>query len=184
MKVSELGKGMTIEFEGELYSVEEYAHVKKAQGRPVAQTKLRHLKTGRVFTKNFMDGDPVKRASLSSRPLQYLYNSADRFYFMDQESFEQFALTGEQLGDTVRFFKENLELVGLFYQGEMVRVELPITVELKVVRTEPGVRGDTATGGEKPAILETGLEIKVPLFVKEGDTVKVDTRSGEYIARI
>ncbi len=181
MKVSELGKGMTIEYNGELFVIEEYSHMKKAQRRPVAQTKLRNLSTGKVFNQNFVDGDPVKIVRLEERPLQYLYSAGDEYHFIDNASYDQFALTKAQLGDAAHYLKENLELRGLFYEGKMVRVELPITVELKVVETMPGVRGDTATGGEKPAKLETGLQVKVPLFVKEGDILRVDTRTGEYV---
>lgn len=184
MKVSELGKGVTIEYNGELFVIEEYSHMKKAQRRPVAQTKLRSLSTGKVFNQNFVDGDPVKIARLEERPLQYMYSSGDEYHLMDSTTYEQFSLTRTQLGEAAYYLKENLELRGLFYEGKIVRVELPITVELKVVATMPGVRGDTASGGEKPATLETGLQVKVPLFVKEGDIVKVDTRTGEYVERV
>lgn len=181
MKVSELGKGVTIEYNGELFVIEEYSHMKKAQRRPVAQTKLRSLSTGKVFNQNFVDGDPVKIVRLEERQLQYLYNAGDEYHLMDSTTYEQFSLTRTQLGEAAYYLKEGLELRGLFYEGKLVRVELPITVELKVVATMPGVRGDTASGGEKPATLETGLQVKVPLFVKEGDIVRVDTRTGEYV---
>lgn len=183
MGVSDLGRGMTIEWNGELYLIEEYSHMKKAQRRPVAQTKLRHLKTNRILFQNFTDADPVKIVRLEERPLQYLYSSSGSFYFMDMNTYDQFSLTGEQLGEARWYLKENLEVVGLFYQSQFVKVELPVSVELKVVHTDPGVRGDTVAGGEKPATLETGLEVKVPLFVKEGDIIKVDTRTGSYIER-
>ena len=184
MGVSDLGRGMTIEWNGELYLIEEYSHMKKAQRRPVAQTKLRHLKTSRIFFQNFTDVDPFKIVRLDERPLQYLYSSSDVYYFMESQTYDQFSLAAEQLGELRSYLKENLELLGLFYDDRFVKVELPLSVELKVVRTDPGVRGDTVSGAEKPATLETGLEIKVPLFIKEGDVVKVDTRSGNYIERM
>ena len=184
MGVSDLGRGMTIEWNGELYFIEEYSHMKKAQRRPVAQTKLRHLKTHRIFFQNFTDVDPFKIVRLEERPLQYLYASGDAFHFMETQSYDQFSLNEEQLGDLRYYLRENLEILGLFYDDRFVKVELPLSVALKVARTDPGVRGDTVAGAEKPATLETGLEIKVPLFVKEGDTVKVDTRSGSYIERL
>jgi elongation factor P len=182
--VSDLGRGMTIEWNGELYLIEEYSHMKKAQRRPVAQTKLRHLKTNRIFFQNFTDVDPFKIVRLEERPLQYLYSNGDIYYFMETQSYDQFSLRAEQLEKTRSYLKENLELTGLFHEDRFVKVELPLSVALRVARTDPGVRGDTVAGAEKPATLETGLEIKVPLFVKEGDVVKVDTRSGTYIERV
>ena len=184
MGVSDLGKGMTIEWNGELYLIEEYAHMKKAQRRPVAQTKLRHLVTNRIFFQNFTDVDPFKIVRLEERPLQYLYSSADVYYFMETQTYDQFSLAAEQLGQLRHYLKENQQLLGLFYEDRFVKVELPLSVELRVVRTDPGVRGDTVAGAEKPATLETGLEVKVPLFIKEGDVVKVDTRGGGYIERM
>ncbi|OGF53852.1 MAG: elongation factor P [Candidatus Fraserbacteria bacterium RBG_16_55_9] len=184
MGVSDLGRGMTIEWNGELYLIEEYAHMKKAQRRPVAQTKLRSLKTDRIFFQNFTDVDPFKIVRLEERPLQYLYSSSEVYYFMETQTYDQFSLTADQLGDLRHYLKENIELLGLFYEDRFVKVEPPLSVKLRVVRTDPGVRGDTVSGAEKPATLETGLEIKVPLFIKEGDVVKVDTRSGHYIERM
>lgn len=184
MRVSELSKGMTIKYNGELYELIEYEHSKRGRGDAMARTKLKHLKTDKVIAKVFQGAEDVERAYLEERSLQYLYNSGDEYFFMDSESFDQFPLTKEQLGDAVYYLKDNVELLGLFYQGEMVKVKPPTFVELEVVRTEPGVKGDTASGGEKPAVLETGLEIKVPLFVKERDTVKVDTRTAKYIERV
>jgi elongation factor P len=183
MGVSDLGRGLTIEWEGELYLVEEYSHMKKAQRRPVAQTKLRHLKTGRILIQNFTDTDPFKIIRLEERPLQFLYRTGDLFYFMDRETYDQLSLNREQLRGVEHFLHENLELSGLFHQGEFIKVEPPLRVQLRVTRTEPGVRGDTVSGAEKPAILETGLEVRVPLFIKEGDLVVVDTRTGQYLSR-
>ncbi len=184
MGVSDLGKGKVIEYEGELWIIEEYAHVKKAQGRPVAQCRLRHIKTGKVIPQNFFDSAPVKIVQLEERPMQYLYSSGNLYTFMDSETFDQYTLTEEQVTDVKPYLKENMEVSGLFYQGTFVKVELPITVELQVKQTDPGVRGDTVSNVMKPAILETGLEVKVPLFINPGDWVKIDTRTGQYVERV
>jgi len=169
MGVSDLRQGATIEYQGELYTVVEYTHMFKGRGRAVAQTKLKNLRTGRVVSQTLTDADAFRVVRLDERPLQYLCE----YHFMDKETYEQYTLT-----------EENMDVTGLFHEGRIVKIELPITVELKVVETPPGVKGDTQSGGEKPAVLETGLEIKVPLFVKAGDVVKVDTRDGRYIERV
>lgn len=184
MGVSDLGKGKVIEYEGELWVIEDYAHVKKAQGRPVAQCRLRHIKTGKVIPQNFFDSAPVKIVRLDERPMQYLYNSGNLYTFMDTETYDQYSLTEEQVADVKPYLKENTELSGLFYEGSFIRVDLPLTIELQVKQTDPGVRGDTVSNVMKPAVLETGLELKVPLFINAGDWVKVDTRTGQYVERV
>lgn len=184
MGVSDLGKGKVIEYEGELYVIAEYAHVKKAQGRPVAQCRLRHLKTGKVIPQNFFDAAPVKIVRLDERLLQYLYSTGNLYIFMDTETFDQYTLTGEQVAESKPYLKDHMEVSGLFYEDAFVRVELPITVELQVKQTDPGARGDSVSNVMKPAVLETGLELKVPLFINMGDWVKVDTRTAEYIERV
>jgi len=184
MGVSDLRRGATIEYQGELYTVVDYSHMFKGRGKAVAQTKLKHLLTGRVIPQTLTDADDFKVVRLEERPLRYLYSSGGSFHFMDSETYDQFSLTSEQVGDLSYYLIENLDLKGLFYEGRFVKIELPITVDLKVVRTEPGVKGDTQSGGEKPAVLETGLEVKVPLFVREGDVIRVDTRDGRYIERV
>lgn len=184
MGVSDLRRGATIEYQGQLYTVVDYSHMFKGRGKAVAQTKLKHLITGRVISQTFTDADDVKVVRLEERPLSYLYSSGDHYYFMDNETYDQFSLSVEQLDDLRYYLIENLDVTGLFYEGSLVKIELPITVELKVVETEPGVKGDTAAGGDKPARLETGLGVKVPLFVKVGDTIRVDTRDGRYIERV
>jgi elongation factor P len=183
MKVSELARGMTILYNGELYEIIEYEHSKRGRGDPLARTKLKHLLTGRVISKVFQGAEDVEQVFLEERPIQYLYRSGNEQYFMDSESYEQFPISSEQLGESIYYLKEGMELGGLFFRGELVKIELPNFVYLRVVETPPGVRGDTASGGEKPAKLETGLEVKVPLFVNPGDLIKVDTRSGKYIER-
>ncbi len=183
MKVSELARGMTILYNGELYEIVEYEHSKRGRGDPLARTKLKHLLTGRVISKVFQGAEDVEQVYLEERPIQYLYRAGGEQYFMDRESYEQFPISSEQLGESLYYLKEGMELLGLFFRGGLVKVVLPNFVYLRVVETPPGVRGDTASGGEKPAKLETGLEVKVPLFVDAGDLVKIDTRSGKYIER-
>jgi len=184
MGVSDLRRGATIEYQGELYTVVDYSHMFKGRGKAVAQTKLKHLVTGRVISQTFTDADDVKVVRLEERPLRYLYTSGDHHHFMDNETYDQFSLSSKQLGGLKYYLVENMDLTGLFYEGTFVKIELPIAVELKVIETEPGVKGDTVAGGEKPATLETGLEVKVPLFVKAGDIIRVDTRDGRYIERV
>jgi elongation factor P len=184
MGVSDLGRGQVIEWEGELYLIEEYSHMKKAQRRPVAQTKLRHLKSDRILLHNFTDGEPFKIIRLEERPLQFMYSAGDLFHFMDKETYDQFELSRQQLRGNDYYLRENLELAGLFYEGQFIKIEPPLHVELRVTKTEPGVRGDTVSGAEKPAILESGLEVRVPLFIKEGDLVEIDTRTGQYLSRV
>jgi elongation factor P len=184
MGVSDLRPGATIEYQGELYTVVEYTHMFKGRGKAVAQTKLKNLRTGRVISQTLTDADPFKVVRLDERPLQYLYSAGGEYHFMDKETYDQHGLSEEQIGDLKDYLKENMDVTGLFYEGKMIKIELPITVELKVVETPPGVKGDTQSGGEKPAVLETGLEVKVPLFVKEGDIIRVDTRDGRYVERV
>ncbi len=184
MGVSDLSRGVTIEYQGELYTVVDYSHMFKGRGKAVAQTKLKHLLTGRVISQTLTDADNFQVVRLDERPLQYLYHDGSSYHFMDKETYDQFTLSEEQIGDRKYYLKENTDVTGLFYEGRILRIELPITVELRVVETPPGVKGDTQSGGEKPATLETGLQVKVPLFVKAGDVVKVDTRDGRYIERV
>lgn len=184
MGVNELGRGQTIEWQGELYFIEAYSHMKKAKGRPVAQTKLRHLASGRVLFHNFTGAEPLKIVRLEERLLQFLYRAGEQFHFMDRQSYDQFALSRPELHGVENYLPENMELTGLYYQDRLLKLEPPLQVELKVTQTEPGARGDTVSGGEKPAVLETGLELRVPLFIRQGDYILVDTRSGAYLSRV
>lgn len=177
-------KGLKIEIDGTPYVIVDFLHVKPGKGGAFVRTKLKNLLTGRVIDQTFRAGERVRRPDLMEREMQYLYREGDNFYMMDNETFDQIFLTGEQLGDARLFLKENLNVKVLFFNRQPVAVELPTFVELAVAETEPGVRGDTATGGSKPATLETGAVIQVPLFVEQGDMVKVDTRTGEYIERV
>jgi len=180
---SELRKGIIIELEGKLYQVIEYQHVKMKR-TALAKVKLRDMQAGHTIERSFQSSEKITRARLDYRNSQYLYNDGGLYYFMDEENFEQTALSAEQLGDALNYLKEGMSLGISSYQGELVGVELPITVELKVIDTGPGFKGDTATAGNKPAKLETGITIQVPLFINDEDVIKVDTRTGSYLERI
>ncbi|MBI1729863.1 elongation factor P [Candidatus Acetothermia bacterium] len=184
MGVNDISKGVTIQYEGELYTVVDYAHMFKGRGKAVAQTKLKHLQTGRVIPRTITETDDFKVVRMEEREIKYLYGSGDEYVFMENESYEQFTLTRDQIGELKDYMLENTDMRGYFYNDKVLKVELPITVELKVVKTTPGVRGDTVSGGDKPATLETGAEVKVPLFIKEGEVIKVDTRDGSYVERV
>lgn len=179
---SDLRKGIIIELEGKLYQVVGYQHVKMKR-TALAKVKLRDISAGHTLERSFQSDERLVRARLDSRPMQYLYNDGESYYFMDEESFEQIPLTSDKLEDALNYLKEGVSVSVSSYKGEVVGVELPVTVDLEVVETEPGFKGDTATAGTKPAKLETGLAIQVPLFVNQGDVIKVDTRTGEYLER-
>lgn len=180
---SELRKGIIIELEGKLYQVIEYQHVKMKR-TALAKVKLRDMQAGHTVERSFQSNEKFTRAHLDYRSSQYLYNDGNLYYFMDEENFEQTALSAEQLGDTVNYLKEGMSLGISSYKGELVGVELSITVELKVIDTGPGFKGDTATAGNKPAKLETGITIQVPMFINNEDVIKVDTRTGSYLERV
>ena len=179
----ELRKGVAIEIDGGIYQVLEYQHVKMQQRQPVVKLKLRGVRNGNFTEKNFQSGDKVAQVFLEHHPVQYLYKDRDLYYFMDNESYEQIALSGTQLGGETNYLKEGLTLEILTCKGNAVSIELPASVELQVIETEPGFKGDRATAGTKSAKLETGLAIHVPLFINTGDIVKVATRTGEYLEK-
>jgi len=179
----ELRKGITIELDGKLYQVIDYQHVKMKR-TALARLKLRDIRDGHTIEQTFQSSEKFIRARLDYRSMQYLYNDGGLYYFMDEENFEQMPISAEQLGDTLNYLKEGMSVQVSSYKGELVGVELPITVELEVVETEPGFKGDTATAGNKPAKLETGVVIQVPLFINTGDRIKVDTRDGSYLERV
>jgi len=180
---SELRKGVIIDLEGTLYQVIEYQHVKMKR-TALARVKLRDIQAGHTLERTFQSNEKLTRARLDYRSSQYLYNEGDLYYFMDEENYEQTALSAEQLGDTINYLKEGMSVGTSSYQGELIGVELPITVELKVTDTGPGFKGDTASAGNKPATLETGITIQVPLFINNEDVIKVDTRTGNYLERV
>jgi elongation factor P len=177
-------KGLKIEFEGEIWEVLEYHHSKVAQRSPVVKTKLRNIITGSVQERNFRSGETFSLPDVERKKMQFLYKDEIGYHFMDSETYEQYGFNENQVGEAARFLREQEEVTILFYKGKTIGVELPTTVELEVTETEPGVRGDTVTGGSKPAKLETGAAISVPLFIDTGDKIKVDTRTGTYIERI
>ena len=177
-------RGMKIEMEGEPFLIVEFQHVKPGKGGAFVRTKLKSLLTGNVIDRTFRSGDKVKRPDFEEKEMQYLYRDEDGFTFMDTVSYEQVLVSAEDLGDLQGFLQEQVSVTVQLYNGKPMGVELPIFVELKVVRSEPGVKGDTASGATKPAELETGAVIQVPLFVEEGDVVKIDTRDGNYIERV
>jgi elongation factor P len=181
---AEFKKGLKIELDGVPYVIADFQHVKPGKGGAFVRTKLKSLLTGRVLDQTFRSGEKVKRPDLVERDMQYLYREGDRFCMMDNETFEQIMLTEDQVGEARLFLTENLDVKILFFNQQPVGVDLPLFVELEVTQTEPGVKGDTAAGGTKPATLESGMTIQVPLFISEGDRVKVDTRTGAYIERV
>lgn len=180
----EIRKGNTIELEGGPYRILDYQHIKMGRGSAQVRLKLRNLRAGHTIERTFQASEKFTRARLERHSVQYLYHEGGLYYFMDNESFEQTPLNAELLGDALNYLKEGTSLDMLSYKEEPVGVELPIAIGLKVSETGPGFKGDTATAGSKPATLETGIVIQVPLFINKGDTVKVDTRTGEYLERI
>jgi elongation factor P len=180
----ELKKGLTIELDDKLYQVIAYQHIKVGRGSATVKLKLHDIRSGHTIERSFQASEKFKRARLDSHAMQYLYNDGDSYYFMDEKSFEQMPISPDQLGDALDYLKENMSVEVSSYQGKLIGVELPITVELEVVETGPGFKGDTATAGNKPAKLETGITIQVPLFISNGDIIKVDTRTGQYLERV
>ena len=179
----ELRKGVVIELDGEIYQILEYHHVKMQQRQPVVKLKLRGVRTGNFTERNFHSGDKVATVFLEHRPVQYLYNDGNLYYFMDNENYEQIVLTSAQIGDGTNYLKEGLMLEIQTCKGDTVAIELPASVELQVTETEPGFKGDRATAGTKAAKLETGATIQVPLFIHTGDIIKVHTRTGGYVEK-
>lgn len=182
--VNDLRRGTTILLNGELYRVLEYQHHKPGRGNAIIRTKLRNLRTGATIQQTFLSGDRVEEVRVERRGMQYLYNDGHLYYFMDTETYDQIGIPAHRLEGQTGYLKEGMDLVVAMYEGEPIEVELPSAVDLQVVETEVAVAGDTATTVLKRAVLETGLEIQVPLFVQAGDIVRVDTRTGEYVTRV
>jgi elongation factor P len=176
--------GMTIIIDKDLYNIIEFQHVKPGKGGAFVRTKLKNVRTGRVIDRTFRAGESVDAARLERRKMQYLYRSGDQLFFMDTGTFDQITISEETMGKDVQYLAESGAVDVVFHQDQVVGVELPIFVELKVKQTEPGVRGDTAAGGSKPATLESGAVVQVPFFIDIGDTLRVDTRKGIYIERV
>lgn len=182
--VNELRKGVTFELDGNLYKVLEYSHNKTGRGNANIRIKARNLLTGANIERTFNSGQSVQDVSLDFANVSYLYNDGDFYYFMDNETFEQPAVKGESLGDSAQFLKEGMEVKLTFYKGEAIDIEMPTSVDLKVVESEMAIRGDTATGVTKKVTTESGVVVQCPAFVNVGDTIRVDTRTGEYVTRV
>jgi len=180
---NDLRPGMKIELDGVPYVVTEYQHHKPGKGGAIIRTKVKNLRTGAQVDRNFRSGEKVPLARIDEKKVQFLYRQGPEFHFMDMDNYEQFFLKEDALGTASRYLKEGLEVTLLFHQGEAIGVDLPTFVVLQVVATDPGVRGDTASGGSKPATLESGAVVQVPLFIEVGTMIRVDTRTGSYIER-
>lgn len=177
-------KGLKIEMDGEPYIIVDFQHVNPGKGGAFVRTKLKSLLSGRVVDPTFKSGDKVKKPDVSEDDVQFLYGDADTYNFMDVKSFEQHAVPKENLGDAVDYLKPEMKVTLQFYNGRAIGIDLPNFVDLKIVKCDPGVKGDTVGGATKPATMETGAEFNVPLFVNEGETVRIDTRSHEYVSRV
>jgi elongation factor P len=180
---SDFRTGATIEIDNNVWQIVDFQHVKPGKGAAFVRTKMKNVRTGAVVERTFNPGEKFPKAHVDRRDMQYLYENDGLYNFMDNETFEQSELTSDQLGDAVKFLKENMTIGIMFFQGTIMGVELPVAVELTVVETDPGIRGDTATGGTKPAKMESGCVVRVPLFINIGDVLRVDTRTGEYLER-
>ncbi len=181
---SEFRNGLKIEIDNEPFEIIHFQHVKPGKGSAFVRTRIRSLITGRQLEPTFRSGDKVGRAEVDEREMQYLYEADEAFHFMDSKTFDQTFLSREQLGDARNYLKENLTVHILFYKGRAIGVTVPNSVDLKVTKCDPGIRGDTVSGAQKPATLETGYVVSVPLFINEGEIVRIDTRSGEYLTRV
>jgi elongation factor P len=183
ISVNDLRTGLTLELDGEIWSVVEFLHVKPGKGAAFVRTKLRNVRTGAVAERTFRAGERVPRARIETKQMQYLYGAGDEYHFMDTETYEQMTLSANTLENAVNYLTENMVIGIQLYEGLPIGVDLPTSVELEITETEPGFRGDTATGGTKPATVQTGLVVQVPLFIEQGTIIKVDTRTGEYLSR-
>ena len=184
ISAGDLRNGVTIELEGNIFQIIEFQHVKPGKGAAFVRTKLKNIKSGGVVEKTFRPTEKCPTARIDRKDMQYLYNDGDLFYFMDNESYEQIAIAKDAIGDALKFVKENEMCKVCSHNGNVFAVEAPLFVELMITETEPGFKGDTATGATKPATVETGATVQVPLFVDQGETIKIDTRTGEYLSRV
>jgi len=184
VSTTEFRNGLKIEIDGEPYVIVEFQHVKPGKGGAFVRTKFKSLKSGNVTDKTFRAGEKVDVPDLEEKTMQYLYGADKDRIFMDTSSYEQVSMSEKQLGDSISYLKENMEIKVLYHKGVPINIEVPMFVELAIARTDPGVRGDTASGGSKPATLETGAVVKVPLYMNEGDVIKIDTRTGTFIERV
>ena len=184
VSTTEFRNGLKIEIDGEPYVIVEFQHVKPGKGGAFVRTKFKSLKSGNVTDKTFRAGEKVDVPNLEEKTMQYLYAADKDRVFMDTSTYEQVSMNEKQLGDSINYLKENMEIKVLYHKGQPINIDLPMFVELAIAKTDPGVRGDTASGGSKPATLESGAVIKVPFYLNEGDVVKVDTRTATFIERV
>ena len=184
VSAGDVRNGLTIEYEGNVFQVIEFQHVKPGKGAAFVRTKLKNIKSGGIIEKSFRPTEKFPQAHIERKEMQYLYSDGDLFHFMDVETYDQIALSEDQVGDTLKFVKENEMVKILSHNGEVFAMEPPLFVELEIIETEPGFKGDTSTGATKPATVETGALVYVPLFVEIGDVIKIDTRTGEYLSRV
>ena len=175
--------GATIEIDNNVWQIMDFQHVKPGKGAAFVRTKMKNVRSGAVVERTFNPNEKFPKARIDNREMQYLYENDGQYNFMDNENYEQSELTAAQLGDAVKYLKENMTINILFFQGNVIGVDLPVAVALEVVETDPGIRGDTATGGTKPAKMESGCVVRVPLFINIGDVLRIDTRTGEYLDR-
>ncbi|NTW05095.1 MAG: elongation factor P [Peptococcaceae bacterium] len=183
LSTNDFKNGVTLEYEGEVYPIIEFQHVKPGKGAAFVRCKLRNMQNGAVIEKTFNPGDKFPKGRVDKREYQYLYNDDADYHFMDMETYDQSIMSVEQLGDAVRYLKENMIIHVMIFHGKPIGLDLPNTVELEVIETSPGIKGDTASGGSKPATLETGYIIQVPFFINTGDILQIDTRTGQYLKR-
>ena len=184
ISTGDVKKGVIIELDGQLLKVLDWTHIKMARGSAQVRIKLQNVRRGDIVERTFQAGTRWPRARVEQRKVQYLYGDGDAFHFMDNETFDQFTVSAAQIGDDAKYLKETTEVFVTMYEAEVLGVDLPVLVDLVVTQTDPGFAGDTATGARQAAILETGLVVQVPLFVNEGDVVRIDTRNGEYMTRL
>lgn len=183
LSINQFKVGITMLLDGEVYQIIETEHVKPAKGSAFVRTKLKNLRAGSLLDRTFRGQDTAEEAYVEQKKLQFLYAQADMYYFMDQQNYDQLAISADVLGEGTKFLKDNLEVLGFFYKDKILNVVIPNFIEVIVTESEPGIKGDTAKGGNKPAKVETGATVLVPLFINVGDKIKVDTRSGAYVER-
>ena len=183
ISAGEFRNGVTIEYEGDIFIILEFQHVKPGKGAAFVRTKIKNLKTGSVVEKTFRPTEKMPRAHIDRQDMQYLYTDGDLYHFMNVETFDQIAINAQDVGDTLKFVKENEMVKILSYEGQVFGIEPPLFVELEITDTEPGFAGNTAQGATKPAVVETGATVQVPLFINQNEIIKIDTRTGEYLGR-
>ena len=184
ISTGDLKKGVVIQLDGEIWQILDYHHIKMGRGSAQVKIKLRNVKRGQTVERSFQAGDKWPRAYLENRQVQFLYSDGNDYHFMDTSSYEQFSMSREALGDSALYLTDGMTLDRTSYEGETIGVDLPVTVDMEVTATEPGFAGDTASGARKPATMATGLVVQVPLFVNQGDTIRIDTRTGDYQTRV